>query len=209
MGTLSARLKLKPGEPVFVPNAPAEVRGLFAGIATVQSPGPPASIIFARTRSDLKARVARLAVTRESLLWIAFPKKSSGLQTDLTMQEGWESLTRRGMRPVAMVSIDSTWAAVRFRPTSEVQSRSGANRFTGEAARYVDHVKKTVRIPPDLTAALGRHPAAAGVLEKMSYTHRKEYVEWIVSAVKPETRARRVQQAVERLVREARQRTAG
>lgn len=35
--------------------------------------------------------------------------------------------------------------------------------------------------------------------DAMSYTHRKEYVQWIEAAKKPETRARRIGQARQKL----------
>lgn len=205
MSALSAKLRLKSGDRLYLPNAPAEVREALTCLTAVKSPGPYASLIFARTRGDLDTLVARLTATGDRPLWIAFPKKSSGMQTDLTMRQGWESLTRRGMRPVAMVSIDSTWAAARFRLRSEVHSRPGASSPAGEAARYVDPVRKSVRIPADLRAALAQQPAARALLDRLSYTHRREYVEWIVTAARPETRTRRVAQAVERLARETKQ----
>lgn len=41
--------------------------------------------------------------------------------------------------------------------------------------------------------------AASETFAGLSYTHQREYVEWITQAKRPETRARRVAQAVERL----------
>ena len=56
-----------------------------------------------------------------------------------------------------------------------------------------------VEIPADLQAALRTNPAAAARLEKMSYTHIKEYVDHIQSARTPETRARRIQKMLNEL----------
>jgi len=62
----------------------------------------------------------------------------------------------------------------------------------------LDDAPREVEIPPDLAAALER----AGLLERfgaMAYTHRREYAEWVSSAKRAETRARRVAQACERI----------
>lgn len=62
-----------------------------------------------------------------------------------------------------------------------------------------DHEPRVVEIPADLQAALQANPAAAACLEKMSYTHIKEYVDHIQSARTPETRARRIRMMLDAL----------
>jgi hypothetical protein len=55
---------------------------------------------------------------------------------------------------------------------------------------------RTVRLPRDLKTALLRNRTARLHFQDLSYTHKKEYVVWIESAKRPETRARRVRNAV-------------
>ncbi|HEX2288107.1 MAG TPA: YdeI/OmpD-associated family protein [Gaiellaceae bacterium] len=50
-------------------------------------------------------------------------------------------------------------------------------------------------MPKDLASALDDEARAA--LDRMSYTHRKEHVEWIKEAKREETRRRRIAKAVE------------
>ncbi|HWC68118.1 MAG TPA: YdeI/OmpD-associated family protein [Acidimicrobiales bacterium] len=62
----------------------------------------------------------------------------------------------------------------------------------------VDDAERTVDVPADLSAALD----AAGLLDAfraLSYTHQREHVAWIEEAKRPDTRARRIHQTVERL----------
>jgi uncharacterized protein YdeI (YjbR/CyaY-like superfamily) len=63
----------------------------------------------------------------------------------------------------------------------------------------LDTEPREVDVPADLEAALDGEAKAA--FERMSYTHRKEYADWIEEAKRPETRARRVGKAVE-MIRE-------
>jgi hypothetical protein len=61
-----------------------------------------------------------------------------------------------------------------------------------------DTAERTVEVPPDLAAAL----AAAGLwaaFDGLSHSHRREYVNWIEGAKQTATRARRVDQTVERV----------
>lgn len=57
--------------------------------------------------------------------------------------------------------------------------------------------KPPLRTPPDLGAALRKHAKARATWEGSSPSHRREYVEWITEAKRPETRARRIATTVE------------
>jgi hypothetical protein len=63
---------------------------------------------------------------------------------------------------------------------------------------WKDEAERTVEVPEDLAARLKKDGLLA-TLEKLSFTHRKEYCRWITEAKKPETRARRVERAAEML----------
>ena len=54
---------------------------------------------------------------------------------------------------------------------------------------------REVDVPADLEAAFDDEARAA--FEQMSYTHRKEYADWIEEAKRSETRERRIAKAVE------------
>ena len=60
-----------------------------------------------------------------------------------------------------------------------------------------DDEPRVVVVPSDLKAALAANPAARAVWEKMSYTHRKEYVQAVLDAKRLETRLRRIEKTVE------------
>jgi uncharacterized protein YdeI (YjbR/CyaY-like superfamily) len=60
-------------------------------------------------------------------------------------------------------------------------------------------VKKEVLVPDDFMELLKQHPRALAVFERFSTSHRKEYIEWITEAKKPETRLRRMEKALEML----------
>jgi uncharacterized protein YdeI (YjbR/CyaY-like superfamily) len=56
---------------------------------------------------------------------------------------------------------------------------------------------KIVDVPEDLLAALIRNPKARDAFDGMSYSHKKEYVQWITEAKADATRERRIATAVE------------
>jgi len=52
-------------------------------------------------------------------------------------------------------------------------------------------------VPADLKAALQRKVRARKTFENFSYSHKKEYVDWISDAKHDETRKRRLQTAIQ------------
>ncbi|TDD14737.1 DUF1905 domain-containing protein, partial [Kribbella turkmenica] len=61
-----------------------------------------------------------------------------------------------------------------------------------------DSAERTVGVPADLAAALDEAGLRAA-FDRLSYSHRREHVNAINDAKKPETRARRIAKALEML----------
>jgi uncharacterized protein YdeI (YjbR/CyaY-like superfamily) len=77
-----------------------------------------------------------------------------------------------------------------------------------QAAAFIDGGGKTMQrkptekkpeaeVPAELAAALKKNKAAMLTFQAFSPSGRREYVEWVVEAKRPETREKRVAQAVE------------
>jgi len=60
----------------------------------------------------------------------------------------------------------------------------------------LDDGPRTVEVPPELAAALGKRAKARAAWNALSYTNRKEHAEAIRGAKKAETRARRVAKTI-------------
>lgn len=82
--------------------------------------------------------------------------------------------------------------------------REAAKAKAGEMVSIVmqpDTEERTVDVPDDLAKALKKNKAARERWDKLSYTHRKEYVNALLDAKKPETRLRRLGQAIDQMAR--------
>ena len=76
--------------------------------------------------------------------------------------------------------------------------RSAAEKAAeGTAPRPRKAPKPELPVPDELRAALDAAPKAAATFEAFPPSCRREYVEWVSEAKRPETRAKRVAQAVE------------
>jgi uncharacterized protein YdeI (YjbR/CyaY-like superfamily) len=63
-----------------------------------------------------------------------------------------------------------------------------------------DDAPREVEVPDDLKEALRRNEAARAAFVGLSFSHRREYVDAINEAKRPETRARRVERTIQALV---------
>jgi hypothetical protein len=90
-----------------------------ARVRTKLGKGAPFILAFVRNRAELDQRMAELGpvLTPTTLFWVAYPKQSSKVETDLNRDKGWESVERLGWQGIAQVAVDATWAATRFRPS--------------------------------------------------------------------------------------------
>lgn len=80
--------------------------------------------------------------------------------------------------------------------------RTGAGVAVGDRVKVVmelDTQPRTVSLAPDIDKALSKSKAVRARFDKLSYTHRKEYVQWIEAAKRPETRRCRIEEVVSRL----------
>ena len=65
---------------------------------------------------------------------------------------------------------------------------------------WEDTEVRTVEIPEDVLEIFQQNPEANNLFEKLSYTHRKEYIRWITDAKKPETRENRKKKMIEMIL---------
>jgi uncharacterized protein YdeI (YjbR/CyaY-like superfamily) len=84
--------------------------------------------------------------------------------------------------------------------TKAIMAQAGAG--PGDVLDVVvqnDEAPREVEVPPQLARALKGNRAAAAVWDRLSFSHRREYLGYIVEAKKEETRARRVERSIEAL----------
>jgi hypothetical protein len=111
-----------------------------------------------------------------------------------------------GKRPPVTITINGhSWksriAIMRGRNLIGLSNanRQAAGIATGDEAEIdveLDAEPRVVTEPEDFARALDADPAARAAYDRLAYSHRREHVLAIENAKKPETRARRIEQAV-------------
>jgi len=203
---IAKKLHLKPGMRVAVANAPAGFSLKSPGVTVEKSlkGDLDLALLFATMQTELKALWPSLlaSVKQEGAVWVAYPKKNSGIASDLGMGE-WDATKGSDWNPVAMLAIDDAWSAVRYKYApglEKVRHERQEERLKDvDGTVVVDRVKRIVTPPKDLQKLLAKNAKARAAFEPLAFSHKREYVTWIVEAKKPETRAARLAKTVEML----------
>jgi len=86
--------------------------------------GAVLAFVKGRKEAAEAAAAALPAIGTEGLLWMAYPKGTSKIKTDINRDAGWEPLWQAGLTAIAAISIDETWSALRFRPEDKVKRQA-------------------------------------------------------------------------------------
>ena len=117
---LSAKLGLRNGMKVAFIGLPPEVLPLVSDVWSSLVVVPIAEAEYVHVFSvdgcvikDLAA-VLKAQFTGSEVLWISWPKKSSGVPTDITEDCLREWILPTGLVDVKVCAVDATWSALKF-----------------------------------------------------------------------------------------------
>ncbi|RYD57423.1 MAG: hypothetical protein EOP56_08945 [Sphingobacteriales bacterium] len=129
--SIPAKLKLKDDAPLWLINAPDQVAKLFTAFdskTTLPKKQAVAQVIlFAADKAGLEQHFTGIEgkLLPDALLWLAYPKKSGKIKSDMTRDAGWDVVFAAGYEPVMQIAIDEDWSALRFRPSGDIKDRYG------------------------------------------------------------------------------------
>ena len=119
---LAKKLGIKEGASVAFLEAPADfdetVAPLPEGVDVARNAGPGLDVVvfFTRARGELEERIEELraAIAPAGGLWVGWPKRASGVETDMT-----EDVVREVALPLGLVdnkvcAIDETWSGLKL-----------------------------------------------------------------------------------------------
>lgn len=117
---LLKKLGIKPGSTLATLNAPADFRRTLGPLEDVQvrpdARGPwDLLILFVTSRKELARRLPGVVKGLEKRsFWLAWPKRTSGVATDLTEDVLREIALPLGVVDYKVCAIDQTWSGLKF-----------------------------------------------------------------------------------------------
>lgn len=208
MTPLTQKLQMKPGKTWLIYNPPegyqSSLSPLPEGVICTSNPeGDFDGIqLFAKNKAELSLalKVIIPLLRPDTIFWVTYPKRSSGIESDMRM-EHWDELNAFNLQGVSSISVDEKWAGSRFRPRGQAKiSGTGKREIRkSEYAAFIDVDNKMITLPPDVERLLLQNPQAQRIYEQLSYSNRKEYVLWVLTARQEKTRAERLVKMIEKL----------
>jgi Bacteriocin-protection, YdeI or OmpD-Associated len=211
--TLFEKLQYKDEKNLLIQGLPSSIEKQFSKLAFAKNVTPllksrriDFALVFAINETQLNGilRDVLPALHDEAKLWIAYPKSSSKIVTNLNRDCSWDMVVNAGYEGVRSVALDTVWSALRFKRAEHIKdrTRASANGGTPLKVEGVDTETRTVTPPDDLMKLLQlkKNKKAYDFLESLSFTNKKEYVTWINSAKKAETKQSRLEATVEKLL---------
>jgi hypothetical protein len=205
--TLAQKLRIKEGMTLLTVNAPVDsvshLHSLLNNLKVSDKAKKYEQIHwFVKNKSEMEKGLKKILTLLKPgiICWIYYPKGTSSIQTDLTRDKGWEILLEHNeMQWISLISFDETWSSFGMRLKNETDKKKEVKPTVRLIFDYVDPAKKTVKLPDDLASALKKSKKANSFFETLSFTNKKEFIEWVITAKREETRTERVKGTIERL----------
>ena len=119
---LAQKLGIKPGFCIFVSGAPAsysDIVGTLPEGATLAArfKAPIDMVHLFATRADRLTKALtrfRAAIAPDGMVWVSWPKKASGVATDLSDVVVRNIALPLGLVDIKVCAIDATWSGLKF-----------------------------------------------------------------------------------------------
>ena len=122
--TLFEKLQLKDEKNVLIQGLPSSIEKQFAKLSFAKNLTPllrtrkiDFALVFAVSESQLNGILKDImpALKEDSKLWVAYPKLSSKIVTDLNRESSWSKLLDAGYESCESVALDHVWSAVNYK----------------------------------------------------------------------------------------------
>jgi hypothetical protein len=198
------KLQLKDEKNLLIQGLPSTLEKQFIKLSFSKNVTPllkskkiDFALVFAISHNQLKDILKDVvpALATDAKLWIAYPKVSSKIVSDLARDCNWDCIRQHGLETVRSIALDNVWCGMRFKKPENIK-----RSFTNEVdLSGIDVESRTITAPAELQHLFAKNKKANAFFETLSFTNKKEYLLWINSAKKEETKQARLQATIEKL----------
>jgi len=117
---LPKKLGIKDGFRIALVEMPADVRSdlneALGGCKVVRDGPLDFAMVFVKTQAELKQKYSKLAkqLAPAGMLWLSWPKKSSGIATDMNENDVRKMGLDAGLVDVKVCAVNDIWSGVKF-----------------------------------------------------------------------------------------------
>jgi hypothetical protein len=201
--SLLEKLQLKDEKNLLIQGLPSTVEKQFVKISFAKNVTPLLKIrkidfalVFAISHKQLSDILKEIvpALHEDAKLWIAYPKVSSKIVSDLSRDCNWDCIAQYGFEEVRLIAVDSIWSAMRFKKADKIRKTFFANDLP-----CIDKEIRSISTPAELEQLFIQNQSAKAFFETLSFTNKKEYITWITGAKREETKLARLEATIDKL----------
>ena len=128
--TIFEKLQLADEKNLLIQGLPSSIEKQFSKLSIAKNVTPllrsrkiDFALVFAVNENQLNSILHEVmpALKEESKFWVASPKSTSKIVTDLNRVCSWQKLTSAGYECVEQVTLDHVWSATRYGSAVEVE----------------------------------------------------------------------------------------
>ena len=121
--TLLEKLQLADEKNLLIQGLPSSIEKQFSKLSFAKNMTPllksrkiDFALVFAVNENQLNGILKDVmpSLKGESKFWVAYPKSTSKIVTDLNRECSWNRLTCEGYESIERVELDHVWTAMRF-----------------------------------------------------------------------------------------------
>src|SRR5215510_155874 len=140
--TLFEKLEFADEKNLLIQGLPSSIEKQFCKLSFAKNMTPllksrkiDFALVFAVNENQLNGilRDVMPALKEDSKFWVAYPKITSKIVTDLNRDASWHQLTSAGYESVNEVALDHVWSAARFERPNIKKTRHRAHLQLEEA----------------------------------------------------------------------------
>jgi hypothetical protein len=207
---LLEKLQLKDEKNLLIQGLPSSVEKQFAKLSYNKNLTPllktrkiDFALIFAINQFQLNNILKELftALHSDCKLWIAYPKTTSKIVSDLNRDASWDILSKNDFEAIRQVTLDHVWTAMRFKKVDQLPNRNRTFvEFKSADIKVDDFEKRLIALPIELDKLFAADEEAREFFTSLSIINQKEYLSWIQGAKKEETKQKRLEATLEKLL---------
>lgn len=168
--TVLEKLQIKDEKNILVQGLPSSIEKQFIKLNFAKSVTPllksrriDLALVFAISKSQLSDILKDVlpAMHAQGKLWIAYPKPTAKIASDLCRDCTWDCMTSIGFDTGEMVSLDTTWSAVNFLKNAEFEEV----KLTHKSVTIATSLKTSISGNSDAEAMPNRIPAGKKITD--------------------------------------------
>src|SRR5690606_25282780 len=140
--TVFDKLQLADEKNLLIQGLPSSIEKQFSKLSFAKNMTPllknrkiDFALVFAVNENQLNGILKEVmpSLKEESKFWVAYPKTTSKIVTDLNRECSWNRLTCEGYESIERIELDHVWSAMRFVKAEEVVKAPARKRAAAMA----------------------------------------------------------------------------